>query len=120
MGVIGARREGIQTLILPKHNEADYSDLKEYLRAGLTAHFVDHFDDVYRLAFDQERVGSLPFESRGMSMVSVSTPLTPSPEGPRPVADGKWGEMPVGNIGGHLPQPLGESPLPPSMRSADG
>merc|ERR1719410_1725640 len=34
--VIGARREGVQTLILPKHNEAEYSDLKEYLRAGLT------------------------------------------------------------------------------------
>lgn len=37
--------------------QADYSELKEYLRAGLTAHFVDHFDDVYRLAFDEERKG---------------------------------------------------------------
>ena len=32
--------------------EADYLELKPYLRAGLTAHFVDHFDDVYRLAFE--------------------------------------------------------------------
>merc|ERR1719384_1682756 len=69
--VIAAKREGVRTLILPKHNEADYSDLKEYLRTGLTAHFVDHFDDVFRLAFDQSQVMSLPFESRGRPAVSV-------------------------------------------------
>lgn len=87
--VIGARREGITTLILPKHNEADYSEMKEYLRAGLTAHFVDHFDDVYRLAFDQEQVKALPFPPRGLPVVSVSTPLSPTctDDSPRPISD---------------------------------
>merc|ERR1719230_2351577 len=52
--VIAARREGIKTLLLPRQNEADYTELKEYIRVGLTAHFVDHYDDVYRIAFSAE------------------------------------------------------------------
>merc|ERR1712032_1296693 len=57
--VIASRREGVQMLLLPRHNEADYAELKDYLRAGLTAHFVDHFDDVYKLAFDHSQVPPL-------------------------------------------------------------
>merc|ERR1712079_44353 len=53
--VIAARREGVQMLLLPRQNEADYAELKDSLRAGITAHFVDLFDDVYRLAFGQNQ-----------------------------------------------------------------
>lgn len=119
--VIAARREGIHTIILPKHNEADYAELKDYLRAGLTAHFVDHFDDVYRLAFDQEHVVSLPFESRGMPVVSVATPLAPSPgEGPRPLSDDMWSEeVPSGRPGdADAPLPSGEPLRPTSLNVA--
>lgn len=77
--VIAARREGVKTILLPKSCEADYLELKEYLRAGITAHFVDHFDDVYRLAFDEEEVLPLHQPPRGLPAVSVTTPLTPSP-----------------------------------------
>jgi len=52
--VIAARRENVKVLLLPKLNEADYTELKDYLRTGLTAHFCDHYDEVYRLAFDHE------------------------------------------------------------------
>uniref|UniRef100_A0A7S4Q027 Lon protease homolog n=1 Tax=Alexandrium monilatum TaxID=311494 RepID=A0A7S4Q027_9DINO len=84
--VIAARREGIQTLLLPRQNEADYTELKEYLRAGLTAHFVDHYDDVYRLAFDESEVNPLPGPPRGLPVVSVTTPLAPQPgEAPTPL-----------------------------------
>merc|ERR1719324_2153920 len=58
--VIAARREGMTTLLLPRQNEADYLELKEYVRAGLTAHFIDHYDDIYRLAFDQTQLIPLP------------------------------------------------------------
>merc|ERR1719436_2272641 len=36
--VVAARREGISTLLLPRRNEADFVELKDYLRAGITAH----------------------------------------------------------------------------------
>merc|ERR1711939_532650 len=63
--VIAARRENITTLIMPRQNEADFRELKEYLRGGITAHFVDHYDDVYRLAFDEKKVPALPRPSLG-------------------------------------------------------
>lgn len=71
--VIAARREGVKTLLLPRQNEADFSELKEYLRAGITAHFVDHFDDVYRFSFNESEVPSLPGPSRGLPVVTVVT-----------------------------------------------
>ncbi|CAJ1404468.1 unnamed protein product [Effrenium voratum] len=77
--VIAARREGVKTLILPRQNEADFLELKEYLRAGLTAHFVDHYDDVYRLAFDAQQVPALASPSRGLPVVTVEPPPDPQP-----------------------------------------
>lgn len=72
--VIAARREGVMTLVLPRQNEAEYLEIKEYLRAGLTAHFVDHFDDVYSLIFDASEVPRLPGPSRGLPVISVEPP----------------------------------------------
>merc|ERR1719510_2890369 len=57
---IAARREHIDTIVLPLSNQADYMEIKPHLRAGLTAHFVDHFDDVYRLAFAGSGAPDLP------------------------------------------------------------
>lgn len=72
--VIAARREGIDTLLLPRQNEADFAELKPYLRAGITAHFCDHYDDVYRLAFPEGAVPALPRVSRGLPVVTIVTP----------------------------------------------
>lgn len=73
--VIAARREGVSTLLLPRSNEADFVELKDYLREGLTAHFVDHFDDIYRLAFDQTSVPVFEQSvSRGLPVVTVLPP----------------------------------------------
>merc|ERR1711904_294056 len=58
--IIAAKRERVSTVILPRQNEADFRELKEYLREGMTAHFVDHYDDVYRMAFDKKVVPPLP------------------------------------------------------------
>ncbi|WP_198664758.1 endopeptidase La [Lewinella sp. IMCC34191] len=49
---IGARRVGIDTLIFPEENRRDYEDLDEYLREGLTAHFVKTFDQVLEVALE--------------------------------------------------------------------
>merc|ERR1712176_843035 len=63
--VIAARREKVTTIIFPRLNEPDWTELKDFLRVGMTAHFVDHYDDVYRLAFPEEKVPPLARPSLG-------------------------------------------------------
>ncbi len=48
---IAARRSGLKTLIFPDDNRKDYDELPDYLKEGLTVHFVKTFGDVYKLAF---------------------------------------------------------------------
>lgn len=49
--LISARRSGLKVLIFPKDNARDYDELPEYLKKGLTIHFVDHYDEVFKIAF---------------------------------------------------------------------
>jgi ATP-dependent Lon protease len=50
--VIAARRAGIRELLLPEANRRDFDELPDYLREGLTVHFADKFDQVYRVVFE--------------------------------------------------------------------
>lgn len=76
---IAARRENVGMIVLPMSNRADYMELKPYIRAGLTAHFVDHYDDVYRLAFEDSGA-PMPIASRGSQVVTEFTPLEAASE----------------------------------------
>jgi ATP-dependent Lon protease len=49
--VIASRRSKVHTLIFPKENERDYEELPEYIRRGLTVHFVEHYDEVVPIVF---------------------------------------------------------------------
>jgi ATP-dependent Lon protease len=49
--LIAARRSGVKTLIFPKENKRDFDELPKYLKKGLGVHFVDHYDEVFRVAF---------------------------------------------------------------------
>jgi ATP-dependent Lon protease len=49
--LIAARRSGLKVLIFPKDNARDYDELPEYLKKGLTIHFVAHYDEVFKIAF---------------------------------------------------------------------
>jgi ATP-dependent Lon protease len=51
--LIAARRSGLVVLIFPKDNQRDYDELPDYLKGGLEIHFVDHYDDVLRIAFPE-------------------------------------------------------------------
>lgn len=49
--MVAARRSGLKVLIFPKDNLRDYEELPEYIRKGLTIYFVEHYDEVFDIAF---------------------------------------------------------------------
>ena len=49
--MVAARRSGLVELILPKDNIADYEELPDYIREGIEIHFVEHYDEVFNIAF---------------------------------------------------------------------
>ncbi|MBS4163706.1 Lon protease [Candidatus Protochlamydia amoebophila] len=49
--LVAARRSGLKVLIFPKDNLRDYEELPEYIRKGITVHFVDHYDQVFKISF---------------------------------------------------------------------
>lgn len=49
--MVAARRSGLKTVIIPKDNARDYEELPEYIRKGLTVYFVEHYDEVFNIAF---------------------------------------------------------------------
>ena len=48
---IAARRVGVFELIFPIANKRDFEALPDYIRDGITAHFVDYFKDVIEIVF---------------------------------------------------------------------
>jgi len=48
--VIAAHRAGIRMVILPKNNKKDLEDIPEDVTGDLTFHFVDHMDEVLKIA----------------------------------------------------------------------
>ena len=49
--VIAAKRAGIKTILLPEANRRDFDEMPDYLKPGITVHFVDTFDEVAALVF---------------------------------------------------------------------
>ncbi|HEY4254738.1 MAG TPA: endopeptidase La, partial [Chlamydiales bacterium] len=58
--LIAARRSKLNTLVFPKENLRDYDELPEYLKTGLEIHFVDMYDEVFRIAFPNEKLHEIP------------------------------------------------------------
>jgi len=49
--VMGARRAGIKTLVLPAACQRDFEEIPEYLMEGLEVHYADGYDKVYEVVF---------------------------------------------------------------------
>lgn len=49
--LIAARRSKVKVLIFPKDNQRDYDELPAYLKKGITVHYVETYEEVYRVAF---------------------------------------------------------------------
>ena len=52
--IIAARRTGIMEIILPHAVFGDYEDLPDYIKEGLTVHFVEHYDEVFHILFEYD------------------------------------------------------------------
>ena len=51
--VIAAHRAGIKTVILPKNNKKDLEDIPASVQKDLSFHFVDHIDEVLKVALSK-------------------------------------------------------------------
>lgn len=49
--LIAARRSGCKTLIFPKDNKRDFDELPKHIKEGLDVHFVEEYDQVFKIAF---------------------------------------------------------------------
>jgi ATP-dependent Lon protease len=49
--IIAARRVGCKLLIFPEANRRDFDELPDYLKKGLTVHFAERYEDVFKYAF---------------------------------------------------------------------
>jgi len=49
--VVAAKRSGLKILIFPFENQRDYDELPDYIKEGVEVHFVNHYDEIYKLAF---------------------------------------------------------------------
>ncbi|CAO3589860.1 unnamed protein product [Absidia cylindrospora] len=50
--VIAAKRSKVDTILFPKDNKADWEDLPDHIREGMTGIPVDYYDDVFKICFD--------------------------------------------------------------------
>jgi ATP-dependent Lon protease len=55
--LLAARRRGIETVILPSANRADFAGLPDDLKQGIEVHFVSRYSDVWPLLFKANPAG---------------------------------------------------------------
>ncbi len=51
--LIASRRSKLKTLIFPIDNKRDYDELPEYLKKGIKVHFVDYYNEIFKIAFSR-------------------------------------------------------------------
>lgn len=64
--VIAAKRSGVEHVILPDGNRKDWDELPDHVSRDITPHFAAHYDDVYRVCFDD----SPTYEKRASDLSS--------------------------------------------------
>ena len=84
--VLAARRAGITTVLIPRHNEKDLIELPAEVKADVTFHAVDTLDDVVKLLFPAEQAkpaASKPQPGRTRpSQDAARKPALPNPVAP--------------------------------------
>jgi len=83
--VLAARAAKINTVILPKLNERDLVDVPEPIKRDMTFFFVEHVEDVLKIALlDSSAAGEKTTERQGRESKPLASP-EPATENPIPV-----------------------------------
>jgi len=77
--VLAARLAGVHTVIVPRLNRRDLIEVPESIRKDLTFHFVDHMDEVLKLALLDVPTAATPAPSPPLSP-DGETVAVPGPE----------------------------------------
>ncbi len=80
--ILAARRAGIHTVLLPRHNEKDLVELPAEVKADMTFRSVDTLDDVVPLLFASARV-----ETSATAKQTRASKVKPAPEARRRSSD---------------------------------
>ncbi len=89
--VVAARRAGIKTVVMPKMNRNDLDDVPEYVKRSLRFAFVEHIDEVLRVALLEP-----PEKSNGRSTTARRQKRRPAAPRPAVFASRKTGQRRVG------------------------
>ena len=71
--VIAAHRAGIRMVILPKNNKKDLEDIPKDVTKDLTFHFVEHMDEVLKIALTK----TLSLRTKTLSLRGVKRRSNP-------------------------------------------
>uniref|UniRef100_A0A2K5ZSU3 Lon protease homolog, mitochondrial n=1 Tax=Mandrillus leucophaeus TaxID=9568 RepID=A0A2K5ZSU3_MANLE len=52
---IAAKRAGVRCIVLPAENKKDFYDLAAFITEGLEVHFVEHYREIFDIAFPDEQ-----------------------------------------------------------------
>ncbi|WP_435017095.1 endopeptidase La [Tundrisphaera sp. TA3] len=83
--VLAARRAGITTVLIPRHNEKDLIELPPEVLADVTFHTIDTLDDVMGYLFPPESKATVAKPPAKGQPKSSRTPILPPPAGPTEV-----------------------------------
>nr|XP_035967810.1 lon protease homolog, mitochondrial [Halichoerus grypus] len=59
---IAAKRAGVTCIVLPAENKKDFYDLAAFITEGLEVHFVEHYREIFTIAFPEEQPAALAVE----------------------------------------------------------
>uniref|UniRef100_A0A2K5CTQ0 Lon protease homolog, mitochondrial n=3 Tax=Aotus nancymaae TaxID=37293 RepID=A0A2K5CTQ0_AOTNA len=59
---IAAKRAGVTCIVLPAENKKDFCDLAGFITEGLEVHFVEHYRQIFDIAFPEEQAEALAVE----------------------------------------------------------
>jgi len=57
--LVAAKRAGLKTVIFPKENARDIDELAAYIKEGIDIRLVEHYDEVFQIAFPERADESL-------------------------------------------------------------
>ncbi|XP_003938878.2 lon protease homolog, mitochondrial [Saimiri boliviensis] len=59
---IAAKRAGVTCIVLPAENKKDFYDLAGFITEGLEVHFVEHYHQIFDIAFPEEQAEAVAVE----------------------------------------------------------